>query len=145
MKLLKISKIFESKDPIAYICRYAKRHVLSKDIENIFINLCERDENYYMLVKYTLRACKRIKRIENILYNKPHWAYLYAIDVKKRRWKKAEPYIMKDSQYAYLYAKNIIRGRWKKAEPYIMKATWCTYDYARYIIEIDGLKLSLSL
>ena len=110
MKSLKISTILKSKDPIIYIYKYAKRHALSKDIENIFINLCERDENYYMLVKYTLRACKRIKKIEDIIYNKPSAAYDYAKIIKKSRWRRAEPYIMKDSELAYFYALCIIGG-----------------------------------
>ena len=61
--------------------------------------------------------------------------YMYANDVIKGRWTKAEPYIMKDPEVAYIYASYVIEGRWPEAEPYIMKSPYSAYIYANDVIK----------
>jgi len=40
---------------------------------------------------------------------------------KRRLPKEYEEIIMTDPEYAYLYARDVIKGRWKEAEEYIKK------------------------
>ena len=54
---------------------------------------------------------KRDKNLEIIIIKDPEYAYFYAKDVIKGRWKEAEQYIINDSRYAFYYATNVIRGK----------------------------------
>jgi hypothetical protein len=54
---------------------------------------------------------QRDKDLELIIIKDPQYAYQYARDVIKGRWKEAESIIIKDSFYAYRYAKDVIEGK----------------------------------
>ena len=62
----------------------------------------------------------------------PHVAY-YKCNGKIN--KKLEQYIIKDPCYAYRYAKDVIKGRWKEAENIIATNSECAYAYALNIIK----------
>ncbi len=77
----------------------------------------------------------RSPALEPGIMKDPKYAYYYAYDIIKGRWKEAEPYIMKDPEYAYYYAHHVIGGRWPEAEPYIMKDPFDAYIYAKWVIK----------
>jgi hypothetical protein len=72
---------------------------------------------------------------ELIIQKDPHYAYYYAKDIIKGRWKEGEESIKKDPKLAYLYAKNILKDRWKEGEETIKKDPRCACYYAREVIK----------
>jgi len=102
------------------------------------------------------------REYEKIIMIDPKWAYEYAENIIKGRWKEAEPYIMKDPEQAAYYAMCIMERRWPEielsliqsgdlgvlynymelfigdrwpvAEPYIKKHSCLAYVYAKNII-----------
>jgi hypothetical protein len=78
---------------------------------------------------------KRDKNLEKIIMKHPEYAYFYAREVIKGRWKEAEQYIINDSEYAYLYAKAVIKGRWIEGENIIATNSGWAYLYALDIIK----------
>lgn len=68
------------------------------------------------------------RHLEPFILKHPKQAYLYAKQILKRRWKKAENTILLGSdasharaEYMYLYAKNVLKRRWKEAEKILIK------------------------
>lgn len=83
---------------------------------------------------------ERFPEGEEAISKNAGYAYLYALNVLKCRWKdigkpEAEDAIKKDLYWAYNYARNVIQGRFYEAEPYIMKNPEHAFDYARDIIK----------
>ena len=74
-------------------------------------------------------------KLEPVIIKDPHYAFLYAYSILKRRWPEAEPHIMKDPEWAYMYTKYVLERRWPEAEPYIMKAIIPAFNYAAYILK----------
>jgi hypothetical protein len=64
----------------------------------------------------------------------PQEAYFKCRDNNKID-KRLEPIIIKSLQYAYKYARDVIKGRWKEAEPIIIKNSCYAYRYARDVIK----------
>ena len=92
-----------------------------------------KDPKYaYFYAKNILKG--RWKEAEPYIMKDPIYAYKYVTDILGTRWVEAEPYIMLDAESAYSYAKNILKGRWYEAEPYIMKDPYSAYLYAERII-----------
>lgn len=61
------------------------------------------------------------------------WYYEYALGVIGKRWGVAEKKIL-DNETAYvaaLYAKNVIKGEWPKAEPFIKNEAFASFLYAK--------------
>jgi hypothetical protein len=82
-------------------------------------SIISKDSNSAYL--YALNIIKgRFEKAELYIKKVPYDAYYYAADVIKGRFEKAEPFIMKYPDIAFLYARDIIKGRWPKAEPAIM-------------------------
>lgn len=67
---------------------------------------------------------------------KPEYLYQYAL-FQNHRTPDAEPYIMKDPQYAFLYAKQIVKGRWREAEPYIFENRDYAIEYIKSLSSLD--------
>ena len=75
------------------------------------------------------------KDLEPYLIKDPRWAFYYARDIIKGRWKEAEQYIIEDSGWSYWYARDIIKGRWIEAEQHIINDSASVYLYARDVIK----------
>jgi hypothetical protein len=67
----------------------------------------------------------------------PHYAYWYARDVIKGRFKLGETTIAKSPFYAYHYAHDIIKGRWEQVEPTIATDEYGAYWYACNVLEFS--------
>ena len=75
------------------------------------------------------------KNLEPFIIKNPYYAYLYARDIIKGRWLKAESIFIKDSHYAYFYALELIKGRWIEAEDIISTNSQYAYLYAIDVIQ----------
>ena len=84
-----------------------------------------------------LQAGKRFPELEDIILadylTNQHYSFVYAQNVIKGRWEKAEDIILTDVLYSYLYARDIIKGRWVEAEDIIMTHPQYAYLYALYV------------
>lgn len=91
---------------------------------------------------------KKLEPLLHIIAQNAKFAFYYAYNILKGRFKEAEANIMKNPIYAYQYAREILaedkewtsqpgheNGRWPEAEPYIMTEPPQAYFYARYIIK----------
>jgi len=54
---------------------------------------------------------KTNKNLEQFIINDPCYAYYYARDIIKGRWKEAESIIINNSFYAFYYALDVIKGK----------------------------------
>jgi len=96
--------------------------------------------NEYDRIEYLYEEAERSgKRLnsgyEEFIKINPEYAYFYARDIIKSRWKEAEKYILRDPLYAYLYARDVIRGEWKEAEKVIKQSDidlWSKYIFLIY-------------
>lgn len=63
----------------------------------------------------------RIPDFEDVVMKDPKVAVLYARDVLRSPWPKAEAYIKQDAEASFMYAKYVIRGRWEEGESVIKR------------------------
>ena len=80
--------------------------------------------------KYAKEIVKgRFKKGEPVIASELYWAVKYAREVIKGRWPAIEPNILKSSSYVYPYARDVIKGRWPEGEPSILKSISSTWGY----------------
>ncbi len=104
----------------------------SEKLENIIKT--KTDPHYaYVYARDVIKG--RWKEAEEYIKTDPYWAFRYARDVIKGRWKEAEEYIKTNPQSAYFYARDVIKGRWPEAEDYIKKDPYYAYHYAKNVIK----------
>ena len=77
------------------------------------------EEAYWKALNRPRKTFTRTREIEDIILTDPIFAYLYACDILRDRWKKAEHIIATDPESAFCYAKDVIKGRWIEAEDVI--------------------------
>lgn len=75
----------------------------------------------------------RNEQLESIILTDPLYAYVYAMDVIRARWPKAENAICTNPFWALDYTR-VIKGRWIEAENVIATRSECAYIYARRVI-----------
>lgn len=74
-------------------------------------------------------------KIAKMLSKNSYLAYLYATEVRKRRWHAGELVIAKDPELAYYYARDMVKKRWERCEIYIIKDIYWAYMYTRDILQ----------
>ena len=77
------------------------------------------EEAYWKALNRPRKTFTRTREIEDIILTDPIFAYLYACDILRDRWKKAEHIIATDPESAFCYSIHAIKGRFKKAEKVI--------------------------
>jgi hypothetical protein len=87
----------------------------------------------YVFAKNFIKG--RWKQAESIILKKPSVIYCYTRDIIKGRWEECEENLSKDVVYSYWYAKNILQGRFLKAEKLIKKDPLFSSSYARDILK----------
>ena len=95
-----------------------------------------------------LKEQKRMPNSESLIMKDPQYAYLYALNILKARWKEAEEVIMKSPEWAVKYATTVLnkagtgkKVRWQEAEPFIKKDPkwWEAYKKAFGIVNEEAI------
>ena len=75
------------------------------------------------------------KSWESIILKSPQYAYLWAKDILKTRWKEAEPIIASHPQSAFYYARQVLNDRFIEGEEAIAQDVDNAFFYARDILK----------
>jgi hypothetical protein len=77
---------------------------------------------------------KRYKKAEKTLVKSIDFAYKYSLLINER-FPLAEKLFSEESEYAYLYAKNIIKNKWKRGEKAISQNVQFSFRYAKEVLK----------
>ena len=80
--------------------------------------------------KYTMGG-KRCPELEYFIAKSPKYSYLYANNILKDRFWKAEPTIATKVDWAVPYAINVMGARWKEIEPMIHQFPYFVDQYSK--------------
>lgn len=77
---------------------------------------------------------KRIPELEFVIAKDAQYAYWYAEEIIKGRFRLGEQIIATNPEFSYSYANNIIKGRFELGENIISKSPKYSYRYAAHIL-----------
>ena len=94
-------------------------------------------KNAKWMYEYTLKFKPRVgwPAAEPTIANDARLAYMYALNVMKKRWEPGELAIAQNAELAYEYARDVLEGkRFLAGEPVIAQNAARAYRYAKFVM-----------